>query len=338
MDDEEFDQSCCEKFCADFRSEFVFSRFKLGLPNNSQWATVFGKSTVFSSLVFLIYRCVAWACITAIFVFDLAAEVMRGRGAWLYTFLTRWTLLVTFLYFSVALAVSIAAYVRRKRVMKSVVHEAEETREESVEVTPPVDTCDVLAEDSARDHSGYADSEATLKSKTTNTVTILVPPPQGKLPLSCQFLLLLQSITMPFGLIVVVLFWAFFSKPKVHFRMVAIHGLQAVLILFDVFVNLHPFALLHCVYSVIFAYCYSVFLLVFYVAGGKNHNGKPYVYAVVDLQTRPMIGGFALVMAPLVVVPFFYYFVWFLVYCKSQLQTLCVGCKKKRKKVEEEDV
>ena len=46
-----------------------------------------------------------------------------------------------------------------------------------------------------------------------------------------------------------------------------------------------PIQLLHLWFAVIYGLVYSLFTLFYYLAGGTNHDGNPYIYSVIDWRS-----------------------------------------------------
>lgn len=86
----------------------------------------------------------------------------------------------------------------------------------------------------------------------------------------------------------------FCNSPDFH--SVQVHGLNFLVVLIDLFISRIPFQLLHFLYPTSFIFAYVVFSLIYWRAGGVNHNGDPYIYFVLDYGSDPDNGGVAVVL------------------------------------------
>ena len=66
-----------------------------------------------------------------------------------------------------------------------------------------------------------------------------------------------------------------------------VHLINGLLILIDLFVSRIPYQLLHFFYPCIFTFCYSLFTIFYWLGGGTNRFGNPYVYTIINYSNRP---------------------------------------------------
>ena len=66
-----------------------------------------------------------------------------------------------------------------------------------------------------------------------------------------------------------------------------VHFVNAVLILVDIFLSRVPFQVLHFFYPFIFTFCYSIFTILYWVGGGTDRFGNPYIYSTIDFSNNP---------------------------------------------------
>ena len=71
------------------------------------------------------------------------------------------------------------------------------------------------------------------------------------------------------------------SKPMTSVN-IATHVINSFYVILNISVTGMPKRILHVWFSVIFALIYALFTVFYYLAGGTNHNGNPYVYPVLD--------------------------------------------------------
>ena len=93
--------------------------------------------------------------------------------------------------------------------------------------------------------------------------------------------------------------------------------------LIDLFVSRIPFHFLHFFYPVSFSGSYIIFTLIYWGAGGTNHNGRPYVYSTLDYGSDPVSAILAIVV---IVAPMVLHLVLFLVAWLRDVIYVRVGC------------
>ncbi|XP_058981115.1 protein rolling stone isoform X2 [Musca domestica] len=100
------------------------------------------------------------------------------------------------------------------------------------------------------------------------------------------------------------------------------HGFNSILMVLDHMLVAFPTRLLHVVYPLILGLVYAIFSLIYYLAGGVDVNGNPYIYEILD-WSQP---GWATLMifGCLVLVVIFS----FLLFCLYKLRTMIANkCK-----------
>ncbi|WAR26797.1 ROST-like protein [Mya arenaria] len=65
------------------------------------------------------------------------------------------------------------------------------------------------------------------------------------------------------------------------------HLINSVYVIANVFLTGMPMRILHFWFSVLYALVYSLFTVVYYFAGGTNHNENPYVYPQLNWDEKP---------------------------------------------------
>ncbi|XP_062574951.1 protein rolling stone-like [Saccostrea cucullata] len=60
------------------------------------------------------------------------------------------------------------------------------------------------------------------------------------------------------------------------------HGVNAVYVIVNVSVTAVPIRIYHLFHGVLFGVMYVVFTVIYYAAGGTNHQDKAYIYSVLD--------------------------------------------------------
>ncbi|XP_066146028.1 protein rolling stone-like isoform X2 [Euwallacea fornicatus] len=58
------------------------------------------------------------------------------------------------------------------------------------------------------------------------------------------------------------------------------HGMNSILMFFDLCIVAHPIRILHFLYPIVFAVIYLTFTGIYYACGGLDSNGSPYIYPI----------------------------------------------------------
>lgn len=111
------------------------------------------------------------------------------------------------------------------------------------------------------------------------------------------------------------------------------HLTNGLIALVDLWVSGTPVQILHFIYLQVFGVVYAVFTGIYYVAGGTNIGGQPYIYPVLDYEngTALAVGievGVVVVLLPAIHLFWFvqyaarYWLVWFIYRkCRKQVYT-----------------
>ena len=95
--------------------------------------------------------------------------------------------------------------------------------------------------------------------------------------------------------IVLLVYWGFVYDPEVseiNFVAIAVHGLNGLLVFFDVFFSGMPMRILHFYFVGIFAVVYVIFTVIYFYASGRN-----FVYSVLDYDdNRAAAAGYTVLM------------------------------------------
>ena len=78
------------------------------------------------------------------------------------------------------------------------------------------------------------------------------------------------------------LFFNFLAGKTLTAIDIEMHLINSIYVIINVCVTGMPVRLLHVWFSVLFALVYSLFSLFYFLAGGTNHNGNPYIYPAID--------------------------------------------------------
>ena len=91
------------------------------------------------------------------------------------------------------------------------------------------------------------------------------------------------------AVIVSVLYWVvlYRSSHVLDGVNVNTHLVNGIIAFFDICFSGTPIRLLHIIYPVLFAICYTVFTGIYFAADGTNVNDDPYIYSVLDYENDP---------------------------------------------------
>eukprot|EP00919_Chromeraceae_sp_WS-2016_P064945 GHVR01153773.1.p1 GENE.GHVR01153773.1~~GHVR01153773.1.p1 ORF type:complete len:367 (+),score=-4.92 GHVR01153773.1:24-1124(+) len=133
-----------------------------------------------------------------------------------------------------------------------------------------------------------------------------------------------QSLSIPLGLICMVVFNIFFyaTLPTEKLQSLTFldcyfnilpHGPATFLNIADfLFVSYLPFRFAHVVYGELLGLLYAVFTILYYFGGGISDHGKT-IYDFLDWG-KPLVPIIFMVLLVLVVVPLLYFFMWWLIW------------------------
>jgi hypothetical protein len=144
-------------------------------------------------------------------------------------------------------------------------------------------------------------------------------------PLALAVFWVLQNVTAPISLLVVMGYWVFFHPKSVEDVLIGIHGHGVVssLVLVDVAISNIPLFLYHVWHSLLLLFVYGIFAFIYEFSGGYNENGDDFIYKPLNfwtddrhLQVKPFILA-CLTFA--IVAPLSYVFVW----CMKNIVYVC---------------
>ncbi|KAL0850949.1 hypothetical protein ABMA28_006852 [Loxostege sticticalis] len=137
-------------------------------------------------------------------------------------------------------------------------------------------------------------------------------------PLSSEFLLpwyvkvywMLYNIAVPKAFLITLFYWTVLFEAGVdeelnHSLDIAVHGINSLLMFLLLITSSHPSRLVHVYQPVCFALVYVLFGVIYYLAGGTDTKGNPYVYSVVNWTYPGQTIGVAALTGLLLVVLYF---------------------------------
>ncbi|KAJ3656190.1 hypothetical protein Zmor_015286 [Zophobas morio] len=132
--------------------------------------------------------------------------------------------------------------------------------------------------------------------------------------LKCYKLYWLSNfLSTDIAFLVTIWYWGFIYNPKLDVLNLANifrHATNSVVTMVDLYVVAHPVRLLHGIYTAVFLVIYGLFTAAYYVCGGRDKNGYPYMYKFLDWR-KPWC-TFGICMGFVVVVNMLHSVVWLL--------------------------
>ncbi|XP_045493748.1 protein rolling stone-like [Colias croceus] len=101
----------------------------------------------------------------------------------------------------------------------------------------------------------------------------------------------LYNISVPLAFLITVFYWSLLYDSNFLEEMnrgldIAIHGINSLVMFLLLISSTHSTRLVHLAHPLVLAAIYVIFGVIYYVAGGTDPYGNPYVYPVVD-WTKP---------------------------------------------------
>lgn len=104
---------------------------------------------------------------------------------------------------------------------------------------------------------------------------------------------------------------------------IQVHGINIVIVFLDMILSRIPYQFFHFVHSAIFTMLYVIFSLVYWGAGGENHEGDPFIYSTLDYGERPVSGVFAVLA---ILSPMLTFIILFLLASLRDMVSVHIGC------------
>ena len=74
------------------------------------------------------------------------------------------------------------------------------------------------------------------------------------------------------------------------------HALNSVFMVIDTSLSAIPVRLLHYLYALLYILIYLAFTVIYWLLGGTNNQGNPYIYEMLDYDNfKPIVGGLIVV-------------------------------------------
>ncbi|CAG9760451.1 unnamed protein product [Ceutorhynchus assimilis] len=93
----------------------------------------------------------------------------------------------------------------------------------------------------------------------------------------------LNTIATPLAFTISIIYWTLiYGAEGATFSAMnfIVHGLNSILMFVDLWIVCHPVQILHFIYPLLLAFAYTIFTIIFYVAGGTTKTGSRYIYPI----------------------------------------------------------
>lgn len=140
---------------------------------------------------------------------------------------------------------------------------------------------------------------------------------------ACKASWVIYSIAACVGPVITVTYWSAVYTPKVRVdgADVDAHAVNSVMIIVDTLMCSIPIRFFHVVYPMAFMLLYAIFTVIYWLSGGTNNIGKPYVYAVLDYQNHPVIATITILCIFFIALPLSQLFLYWLYRFRCWLKT-----------------
>jgi len=260
-----------------FRDEFRLRHFKLWHPVHREFA----DSKWLPLPVFVMYRVIILTYNLGWLIYNIYLT-----GAKLFIYLTNWTYTILVIYFAFATILSC------KALYDDLKREQEAASSQKREETPMVEI---------KTGSGDEDSEEPVMSAREKDV----------LRFEHKLLWLMHIISATGGLWVTAGYWSVvFKDDPINANNITKHALNSVFMLIDTSLSSIPVRVVHWLYALLYFAVYLIFSVFYWLLGGTNIKGRPYIYSALNYEDFNAKVGGLLVVFLLLVLPLFHLFLF----------------------------
>ncbi|KAK2889592.1 hypothetical protein Q8A67_014967 [Cirrhinus molitorella] len=89
-----------------------------------------------------------------------------------------------------------------------------------------------------------------------------------------------------------------------------IHAINSIQTAVDLLLSATPVHLTHLCYAVLAGALYGIFAVVYWLMGGTNRFGQPYIYRVLDFSERPLVATLCILGVCLLCLPSCHFVMW----------------------------
>ncbi|KAJ7376715.1 hypothetical protein OS493_033340 [Desmophyllum pertusum] len=252
------------------REEFRLRNFKFWHPEHRE----FTDSRWLSLPVFIAYRLIVTVYNLAWLFYNIHVS-----GVKLFIFLTNWTYLILNIYFVYATTLSCIALYRDNK----------KSRE-----TDPVVEIEMGPGD---DHGGSSTQYGATDLETADRK-------KDGLRFQHKLLWLIYVISATGGLWITVGYWSILIEDApIDANNITKHALNSVFMLIDTCLSSIPVQLFHFLYVLLYFLIYIAFSVFYWLLGGTNNKGQPYIYRLLNYSEFKATTGVLLAVFLLLVLP-----------------------------------
>eukprot|EP00457_Paulinella_chromatophora_P012266 gb/GEZN01012465.1/.p1 GENE.gb/GEZN01012465.1/~~gb/GEZN01012465.1/.p1 ORF type:complete len:290 (-),score=6.52 gb/GEZN01012465.1/:177-1046(-) len=122
----------------------------------------------------------------------------------------------------------------------------------------------------------------------------------------------LQGVVETGALVVSVLYYALLFGSTNTARTILVHTISSIIILIDICLSGSPHRLAHVWQPLLLAFLYSLFTLLYALAGGRSDTRDVFIYSVLNWEENPSKAGVYAFGVTFIVCPFFFILCWLL--------------------------
>ncbi|CAH2102241.1 unnamed protein product [Euphydryas editha] len=109
--------------------------------------------------------------------------------------------------------------------------------------------------------------------------------PEFSLPWYAKTFWVLHNVSVPLAFLITIFYWAVLYNANILEEMnqaldIAMHGVNSLIMFLHHMTSSHPTRFLHLVHPFAFAVIYVFFSIIYYLAGGTDPQGQPFIYPV----------------------------------------------------------
>ncbi|XP_039276514.1 protein rolling stone-like isoform X2 [Nilaparvata lugens] len=111
-----------------------------------------------------------------------------------------------------------------------------------------------------------------------------------KMKTSYKLYWVIHSVAVICSVVITTIYWSAVYRPEtdsIDVVNLTVHVFNSVLMVLDLWVVAHPFKLFHFYWAFILGAVYSVFSYIYFLAGGTNRRGNPFIYLILNWR-RPV--------------------------------------------------
>ncbi|KAH9524680.1 hypothetical protein Btru_027520 [Bulinus truncatus] len=154
-------------------------------------------------------------------------------------------------------------------------------------------------------------SRKELKEKNSECLNSTNVYIEKKCQTSIALQWLLQNISNVSSVMVTIMFWTVvYTGNTQTFVSINSHILNSILVLVDIMISRAPVRIQHVYMPLVYNLIYVLFTMIYWLAGGTNQKGEPYIYKILDYSNTPGKAAMAIVLVCLIALPMTHIGLW----------------------------